>query len=210
MTEVSEVAQESRSPVAGRRSPRERLLAAADELFYSEGVHVVGVDRILERAGVAKASMYHAFGSKEALVAAYLDARNLRILARIDEAVQRETDPRLRLLAVFDVQSRWLADPAYRGCAFARASAEAPADGRVQRATDDYRTAVRDLLTRLAAKAGVPAAAALGLQLYVLYNGAAVLTGPASGPVVGTAIRSAAEALLDAALARGVAERSAG
>jgi len=55
---------------------RERLLAAADELFYSEGVQTVGVDRVVQLAGVAKASLYNLFGSKDELVQAYLDARH--------------------------------------------------------------------------------------------------------------------------------------
>jgi len=55
-----------------RQSARERLLAAADQLFYAEGVHVVGVDRIAERADVTKATLYNTFGSKEELVRAYL------------------------------------------------------------------------------------------------------------------------------------------
>ena len=55
-----------------RSSARDRLLAAANELFYAEGVQTVGIDRIIERAGVAKASLYNLFGSKEALVEAAL------------------------------------------------------------------------------------------------------------------------------------------
>ena len=60
-------------------SVRDRLLIAADELFYRDGVHRVGIDRVIERAGVAKASLYAAFGSKEELVVAYLEARAQRI-----------------------------------------------------------------------------------------------------------------------------------
>ena len=61
---------------ANRPSARDRLLAAADELFYEEGVHTVGIDRIIERAGVAKATLYSTFGSKDGLVRAYLEARH--------------------------------------------------------------------------------------------------------------------------------------
>src|SRR3982074_3187102 len=82
-------------------SARDRLLAAADELFYAEGVHVVGIDRIIERAGVAKASLYSTFGSKEELVRAYLEnhfrARQ-RSIARILAA---HSTPRERILGVF-------------------------------------------------------------------------------------------------------------
>src|SRR4051812_30650251 len=70
--QVSTTATKSRG---SRLNVRERLLAAADELFYKEGVHTVGIDRIIDRAGVAKASLYSAFGSKEELVVAYLNGR---------------------------------------------------------------------------------------------------------------------------------------
>jgi hypothetical protein len=107
---------------AAPRSTRERLLASADELFYSEGVHTVGIDRV-EHAGVAKASLYRLFGSKEELVAAYLGARHERTLAELRTVTGRFSDPRDGILAVFDTQGRWLRRRAYRGCAFARASA---------------------------------------------------------------------------------------
>lgn len=62
---------------AAKASARDRLLDAANELFYREGVHTVGIDRIIEHAGVAKASLYNTFGNKEGLVSAYLDGRHL-------------------------------------------------------------------------------------------------------------------------------------
>jgi AcrR family transcriptional regulator len=62
-------------------SARERLLAAADELFYEEGIHTVGIDRIIEQAGVAKATLYSLFGSKDGLIRAYLQARLERRVA---------------------------------------------------------------------------------------------------------------------------------
>src|ERR1700723_1898541 len=85
-------------------SARERLLAAASELFYDEGVHTVGIDRVIERAGVAKASLYNTFGSKDALVRAYLEGRHASVTERITAAVERYDTPRERLLAVFEGQ----------------------------------------------------------------------------------------------------------
>src|SRR5690348_10293890 len=64
-------------------SARERLLDAANELFYAEGVQTVGVDRVVERAGVAKATLYTLFGNKDGLVRAYLAARDAAIRERI-------------------------------------------------------------------------------------------------------------------------------
>jgi len=76
-----------------RRSVRERLLAAADELFYNEGVHTVGIDRVIEHAGVSKASLYALFGSKDELIRAYLDRRHEARRRRIEQAVARLQHP---------------------------------------------------------------------------------------------------------------------
>src|SRR5271170_868594 len=115
---------------------RERLLAAADELFYREGVQTVGIDRIISHAGVAKASLYNIFGSKEELVRAYLEGRHARTGERISRALTRFRTPRERLLGVFDAQGEQFTDPAFNGCAFVMASAEAPDGGAAQNAAE--------------------------------------------------------------------------
>src|ERR1700759_1924922 len=84
-------------------SARERLLAAANELFYDEGIHTVGIDRVIARAGVAKASLYATFGSKDELVRAYLEARADARRRRITERLAPIAAPRDRILAVFDL-----------------------------------------------------------------------------------------------------------
>src|SRR4051795_873751 len=114
------------SPSAPAKKPpaRDRLLAAADELFYAEGVHTVGIDRGIERAGVAKASLYSTFGNKEGLVKAYLEGRHERRRARLLEGLAQYEDPRDRLLGVFDVIADAIDRPTFRGCAFYNASAE--------------------------------------------------------------------------------------
>jgi AcrR family transcriptional regulator len=147
---------------ASRPSARERLLAAANELFYNEGVHTVGIDRVIEQAGVAKASLYNTFGSKDELVRAYLETRHASVTQRIMQAVDRYDTPRERLLAVFEGQGELFAQPDYRGCAFARASAESHPGDPAERAAEGYRRWVRDLLTELAAQAGVPRARSPG------------------------------------------------
>src|SRR5258708_2224696 len=105
---------------------RDRLLAAANELFYEEGVHTVGIDRVIERAGVAKASLYSTFGSKEDLVLAYLKFRAEARERRISERVARYEEPRARLLAIFELLCELVTEPSFRGCAFANACAEGP------------------------------------------------------------------------------------
>jgi AcrR family transcriptional regulator len=190
-----------REAVTGRPSARERLLASANELFYDEGVHTVGIDRIIEHAGVAKASLYNTFGSKDELVRAYLEGRQDSVTQRIMRAVDRHDTPRERLLAVFDGQGELFARPGYRGCAFARACAESHPGDLAEQAFDGYRTWVRELLTGLAVDAGAPEPASLARQLHLLYEGAAQSARMDHDPGVAATARAAAALLLDAALA---------
>jgi len=108
--------------------PADVTLAAATELFYAEGIHTVGIDRVIERAGVAKASLYSTFGSKDELVRAYLQARAEARRTRYTERLARYPDPRDRILAIFDLLAESVVAPSYRGCAFINASAEGPRD----------------------------------------------------------------------------------
>jgi AcrR family transcriptional regulator len=183
-----------------RRSARERLLEAADELFYAEGVQTVGIDRVIERAGVAKASLYNAFGSKEELVKAYLENRHAGTTGRLLAAVERESEPRARLLAVFDAQAEFFTQPGFRGCAFSTAAAEAPPGGLVEQAADDYRADIRGLFGRLAADAGAADPDLLARQLQLIYDGAGMAARMDRNPAIAVAARSAAESLIDAAL----------
>ena len=178
---------------------RERLLAAADELFYQEGMQTVGIDRIISHAGVAKASLYNIFGSKEELVRAYLEGRHARTSERISRALTRFRTPRERLLGVFDAQGEQFTDPSFNGCAFVLASAEAPPGGAVADAAGAYRDWVRTLFATLAAEAGVADPDTLARQLHLLYDGAGLSARMDHDPSAATTARAAAAALLDAA-----------
>jgi AcrR family transcriptional regulator len=182
-----------------KESARQRLLAAANELFYAEGVQTVGIDRVIEHAGVAKASLYNTYGSKENLVKAYLESRHEATLDTLRATVARHSDPRQRLLAVFDAQAEMFAEPSFHGCAFISASAEAHDGGQIVGAADDYRADVRDLLTGLASEAGARDPAALGQQLQLLYDGGGLAAQMDRDPDVAAAAKAAAALLLDAA-----------
>jgi AcrR family transcriptional regulator len=157
-------------------SARERLLAAANELFYEEGVHTVGIDRVIERAGVAKASLYSTFGSKEELVRAYLLQRAEVRQRRLSSRIAQSEHPRERILSIFDLMGELTADPKYRGCAFVNASAEGRRDekSKVSQVCLDSRSWVRGLFIELARDVGADDPEELGRQLVVLYDGAAV------------------------------------
>ena len=191
-------------PDAARRSPRERLLEAAGELFYAEGVQSVGIDRVIERAGVAKASLYSTFGSKEELVRAYLDERHARIVGRLHTAVDAAdpADPVARILAVFDAQAKLFDAPDFHGCAFTAAAAEAPRDGRINEAARSYRREIRELFVGLAAAAGAPDPALLASQLQLLYDGGSAAANLDRDASIAGPVRTAAASLIAAALDR--------
>lgn len=173
----------------------------AVELFYDEGVRTVGIDRVIEHAGVAKASLYNTFGSKEELIRAYLEGWHARIAARITACVERYDTPRERLLAVFEAQGETFKLPGFHGCAFMSASAEAREGDLVDQAADAYRAWVRGLFTELAEQAGVSDAASLARRLHLLYDGASISARMDDDPDAALASRAAAEVLLDAAQA---------
>jgi AcrR family transcriptional regulator len=186
-----------------RPSARDRLLAAADALFYAEGVQSVGIDRVIERAGVAKASLYHSFSSKEELVAAYLKGRQDRITERLNAAVAEVDNPREKVVAIFNSQAQQLSRHDFRGCAFVAASTEAPSGGPVQEVTEGYRRWLRDLFTDLVREAGAADPSRLGRQLQMIYDGTNLAARIDHwDPDIATSAREAVEALLDASAPR--------
>lgn len=183
-----------------RVSTRERLLAAADELFYAEGVNSVGVDQVIRKAGVARASLYNTFGSKSELVRAYLKGRHAQTRERMARELEaRYRTPRERLVGIFEVQGDIFADPDFRGCAFMCASAESETSEAVEKATDEYRLWVHSLFLDLAYAAGAPAPETLADQLVVLYDGSGVSAWLDHNPAVAKVSASAAKALVDVA-----------
>ena len=184
-------------------SARERLLSAANELFYDEGVHTVGIDRVIERAGVAKASLYGTFGSKEALVLAYLKLRSETRQRRINERLAQHSKPRARIIALFELLCELVAEPTFRGCAFVNASAEGPrAENKVNATCMDSRAWTKRLLVQLAGDAGAKNPEQLGRQLALLYDGAIVAAATDRDPTAAKEALAAVQVLLSAALRR--------
>jgi AcrR family transcriptional regulator len=190
----------SPDPASTGAGPRRRLLDVATRLFYEEGVHVVGIDRLLEEAGVAKASLYAHFGNKDGLVRAYLEEQFEARREHVTQVLARYDCPRERLLGLFSDIEDLLAVPSFRGCRFVNASAEARPDESIEAVTDAYRTWLNKVFTDLAKGSGATNPKQLGRQLALLYDGASVagrLDKNRSG--AGDAARSAASTLLDAA-----------
>ena len=185
---------------ADRRPARERLLAAADELFYEEGFNLVGIDRVIERAGVAKASLYDCFGSKEELIRSYLQERHAARQLRMRERLARYATPKEKILEVFDSMAEAAAKPDFRGCAFARASAEARPGSSVKAMCDESRAWNLALFADLAKQDGAADPDRVAQQLRVLYDGAMVSAHLDTSSIAVAAARAMAEVVLDQAI----------
>jgi len=193
----------------GARPVRDRLLDAASELFYEHGVHTVGIDTIIERAAVAKASLYSAFGSKEELVRAYLEARHASRRATVLAEMALHDDPRGKLLALFDVLLTMVKQPEFRGCAFANASAESGPDSAAAEVTRKVRAWLLAVMTEQATALGAAEPPLLARQLTLLYDGALVQSRLDRGPAAATAAKAAAQVFIDAACAARKLDRHA-
>jgi AcrR family transcriptional regulator len=161
---------------AGGKAPaRERLLDAAEELFYERGIAATGVDAVLKRAHVAPATLYAHFAGKDHLVAAYLHRRHERWRATWDEVLQRcGDDPDKRALSVFDaLETFHRQQEPTRGCAFLAASVEVtdPKHPAHQWLAADTHL-LDDRLHALAADTGAADPGALATELFLLYDGA--------------------------------------
>ena len=155
-------------------------MTAAYELFARHGVQAVGVDAIIERSGVARQTLYRHFGSKQELVLAFLQRREelwtYGWLAA--EVRRRESDPRRRLLAIFDVFDDWFRTPDFEGCSFINVMLEHPDSGHpLHQAAAGYLARIRAFLEELASDAGIADPAAFAREWHILMKGSIVAAG---------------------------------
>ena len=165
------------APDSGNVGARERILIAAYELFSRRGIQSVGIDAILTHSGVARQTLYRHFTSKEQLVLAFLERRE-RLWTRgwlQHEVERRESDPKQRLLAVFDVLEEWFRRPDFEGCSFINVMlATADPSDPIHRAGTSYLAGVRTFLEEQARRAGIADAEDFARSWHILMNGAIV------------------------------------
>jgi AcrR family transcriptional regulator len=155
-----------------RLPARQRLLDAADRLFYAEGVHTVGIDRLIMEAGVAKRSLFYNFSGKSELVAVYLAGRDQRRRERIARHQEGLDDPIEKLLAVFDALHEAVVEPGYNGCPFANANAEALPGSVEAEALRAFRGWLANMFLSLTREAGFADPSGVANRLCLLYDGA--------------------------------------
>jgi AcrR family transcriptional regulator len=182
--------------------PRDRILTAASALFARNGIRAVGVDAIIAAAGVAKASFYRHFRSKDELVVAWLRDDRARYLGRVtSETARRATSPSEQLLVFFDVVVELLDDPEFYGCPYLNTAAELrDASDLVRQAVVEYVGEIEAYLAGLAREAGLRQPEVVAAELRLVAAGAFSLTTVFGGDVApATTARDAATAIVDAA-----------
>ncbi|MGW4914260.1 TetR/AcrR family transcriptional regulator [Streptomyces sp. NPDC004270] len=196
----------------GRRvsEARERLLRIAGQLFYAEGIHTVGVDRLVAESKVTNATFYRHFRSKEDLAVAYIEGVDQSIRTQIDSltAADVPTDGILRGIGVSLVEQ--IRSPGYRGCAFLNAAAEFPdPDHPVHRAVVQHRAWFLQTITGLFAEIAAAEAEHAGRHFVMLRDGA-MSAGYLGDPVLaGETLLRGIEGLLRVHTARGLDEGAA-
>jgi len=161
-----------RRPKRSDTGVRDRLLDAADRLFYREGVRAVGIDRVLAEADAAKASLYQHFGCKDQLVASYLERKTGDARVHI-EAYLADTPPSQRALKFFDWVVDWTESKDFRGCPLQHTVSELTDAAHPARAVAHaQREWFKERLLEWSIAAGVKDAKAIARALIVLFDGA--------------------------------------
>jgi AcrR family transcriptional regulator len=183
-------------PGRGGRGARERILRAATDLFYEQGINSTGIEALAEAAHVSKRTLYQHFASKDELIVEYLrHVTGQRLPALVSVLADTGMTARDRMLGIFDLD-------AVRGCPFVNAAAElADVEHPARQVCGEHKQAFIDALIGLAAEAGARDPESLGHQLAVLYDGASAQSGALHSTEPPRHARAAAAALIDLATA---------
>lgn len=180
---------------------RERILSAAEELYYRKGYAAVGIDELRQAAGVSLRRLYSIFPAKDDIVAAVLARRHAEWEAGLTAAVaDAGADARARLLAVYGYLDDWFCTDDFRGCAFINAFGElGGTNDEVASAVREHKESFQRYMAELVSQIGAPAS--LAAQLSILAEGAQSTAAISGDPRVAVQARAAAEVLIDAAVA---------
>ncbi|MGA2048980.1 MAG: TetR/AcrR family transcriptional regulator [Terracidiphilus sp.] len=167
---------ESLSGTQSHAEVRGRILNTACTLFYQHGVRAVGVDLVVEKAGVAKTSLYRHFRTKDDLIAAFLKREDADFWATWDRVAVRHSDD---ADAELDAHLAWIGErvgrPNYRGCPQINVAAEFPdIDHPARKVAAKHKREMRQRLKGIAERLGVARPDELAGQLSLLINGAFV------------------------------------
>ena len=178
----------------------QRLIDAASELFFRDGINATGIASVAEHAGMSKMTLYAHFASKDELIVAFLDTRNIRWEAAVQQSLASREKPAERLLGLFDLHRQWLRHGGWRGCPYVNSAAEFPdRDHPVRQAIDRHKAGVKKHLLDLAEEAGLANPPIVAKRLFMLLEGAFLTGALENDDSVFLVARDLAAELIDAA-----------
>lgn len=183
-------------------SKRDQLIQRALSVFYRDGFHAVGMDKIAKETGVSKTAIYKHFRTKDDLILATLRLRDEQFrnwfIRRIEDLA---TDPAQRLLASFDALEEWFTEPSYLGCMFIKASSEfQERESSIHAICMEHKRILERYLIDLARKAGAANPEQLGAQILLLQEGAIVVAAMMDPKKAATDAKAAAAVLVQQAM----------
>lgn len=181
---------------------RERILAAATNLFESRGIQASGVDTIIAEAGIAKATLYKHFPSKNLLITAYLRDKSDRFYEWLSSGQFSKKASSLDILiSLCELVEQWILTPKFHGLPFHIASVEFPEpDHPINLYSAVLAVELQGYLSKIAASAGAKDPEALGQQLTILFEGAALVERLSPGSGAATRAKNAAITLIRASI----------
>lgn len=161
-------------------SVKERIITTASELFYFQGYNQTGINQIIAEAGVAKASMYQHFRSKEDIAVAYLKTRHIMWMEKLNKCVNKKDHANEKILGCFDYLAEWLTEVNFRGCGWQNIITDLPADHKKIREQaifhkNEFRTWIQNLMKE-DGKYSNNKAIQLGDEILILIEGAIILS----------------------------------
>jgi len=159
---------------------KERIVKSASNLFYFQGYNQTGINQIIEEAGVAKASMYQHFRSKEDIAVAYLKGRHIMWMGKLNECVERKNHEISKVLGCFDYLTEWLTEVNFRGCGWQNIIADLPQDqtkimDQAVLHKNEFRDWIQDLIKE-EGKYNNEQSEQIGDEILILIEGAIILS----------------------------------
>lgn len=188
-----------RKSAATDKPLKEHILDVADQLFYGQGLHTIGIDRVIAEAKIAKTSLYRYFPSKDALIRAYLERRNQRFWQLLEAYLATcEPQPMAQLMGLVDFIAQLLEAPECQGCPFSLAASEfADAAHPSQQVTVAHKREMCDRIATLAKDSHLNQPQTLAAQLTMLIDGGFSQSRYLEAAPIGHTFKSAAMALIN-------------
>ena len=177
-------------------------MEAAGELFYREGLHAITADRVADRAGLTKPTIYNLFGSKDALVIETLQRRGEQIRQTIEQRAAAHDDPERQLAEVLQCHADMLTSEGFHGCPLVIAAVQAPDSTEARELAHAHKAWLRGLLAQFARRARLKSPDVLASSRVLILEGAAAMSAVQPADIVAKHARAAARALIAAHTSR--------